>query len=357
MAILLLIPLHSNYTLPYFKNETMTKQHVIKTISLAMLIATTSIFQACKKSSDSAVTSTTGDWERKATFSGYDRSSAVAFEINGLGYLGTGFDGSNRLNDFWVYNPATNGWEQKANVPGSARSEAIGFSVMGKGYVGLGQNGTTLFKDFYEYDPSANTWTAKADFGSTARYGAVAFAIGNYGYVGTGYDGTKNDFYKYDPSADAWSSIISFAGEKRVGGVAFVADGNAYVGTGTYNGVYQKDFYQYSPTTGLWTAMQSLENGADLKRTGAAAFSISGKGYIATGTYNNTVQTNTWEFTPPTTAGGIGSWSQKGDFEGVARTGAVGLTIGNAGFVLTGKNGNARYGDMWELKPNNAQVR
>ena len=137
--------------------------------------------------------------------------------------------------------------------------------------------------------------------------------------------------------------------------IAFVAGGNAYVGTGTYNGIYQKDFYQYNPTTGLWRTMQKLENGYDLKRYGAAAFSINDKGYICAGTYTSVLK-NTWEFTPPTNDTGVGYWTRKGDFEGVARTAAVGLTIGNRGYVLTGKNGNSRYGDMWELKPNATQV-
>ena len=343
----------------------MTKQNLVKAFGLAILVLATGVFQGCKKSSDSTTT-TYGDWQQRGVLSGSDRSNAVAFEINGLGYLGTGFDGTNRLKDFWVYNPTNNGWEQKADVPGSARSEAIGFSLLGKGYIGLGNDGVGLVKDFYEYDPSFNTWTAKSDFGTTipaqatavgGRYGAVAFAIGNYGYVGTGNDGTdKNDFFKYDPSANIWSTVTSYAGGKRKSAVAFVVGNYAYVGTGINNGIYPKDFYQFDPntSTGIWKAMQSLENGYDLKRYGAAAFSIDGKGYISTGTYTSAMA-NTWEFTPPTTTDGIGSWSQKGSFEGVARTGAVGLTIGNRGFVLTGKNGNSRYGDMWELLPYNTQ--
>lgn len=342
----------------------MNKQNIIKAVGFAVLVATTGIFQGCKKK-DKETTTSVGDWVRGGVLSGSDRSNAVAFEIDGLGYLGTGFDGSNRLKDFWVYDPTTNGWTQKADFAGAARSEAVGFSVLGKGYIGLGYDGTTTYKDLYEYDPSTNAWTAKADFGTTnpaqthpvnGRYGAVAFAIGNYGYVGTGYDGTtKNDFFKYDPAADIWSPVVSFSGEKRMYATAFVAGGNAYVGTGTYNGMYLKDFYQYNPNTGVWKAMQGLENGYDIKRYGAAAFSINNRGYIATGTYNSTL-TNTWEFTPPTTPDGIGSWAEKGAFEGAARTAAVGLTIGNRGFVLTGKNGNSRYGDMWELKPNDTQV-
>ncbi len=231
----------------------MTKQNLVKALGLAILVIATGVFQGCKKSSDSTTTAV-GDWVQKAALSGPDRSNAVAFEINGLGYLGTGFDGINPLNDFWKYDADSNGWEQKADFPGAARSEAVGFSVLGKGYIGLGYNSTLpspYLSDFYEYDPATNVWTQKSDYGTTipaqthpvaGRTRAVAFAIGNYGYVGTGYDGApQNNFFKYDPSANIWSTVISYPGQKRESALAFVAGGNAYVGTGIYYGLYQKD--------------------------------------------------------------------------------------------------------------------
>jgi len=332
----------------------MTNQNVRKTLGLAILIVAAGVFQSCKKSSDSTTTAS-GDWVQQSNFEGVSRSNAVAFEINGKGYLGTGFDGSVRLNDFWQYDPVNNFWEQKANFPGAPRNEAVGFGLLGKGYIGTGTglNGTTPtnYQDFYEYDPEFNTWTQKADFAGTARYSAVAFSLGNYGYIGTGFDGNyKKDFYKYDPSDDTWHVALSIGGEKRVDAFAFVANGKAYVGGGLNNNLYVKDFFEYTPGAaavdlGSWTAKRSLDDGQDNRRYGAAAFSINGKGYIATGTYNSALQ-STWEYNTVDN-----SWSAKSGFEGASRTDAVGLTIGNRGFVITGKNGNNRYDDIWELLP------
>lgn len=109
----------------------MTKQNLIKIVSLAILVASTTVFQGCKKSDSTAATAV-GDWVKGGVLSGTDRSNAVAFEISGFGYLGTGFDGTSRMNDFWKYDPNTNGWTQRADFPGPARSEAIGFSILGK---------------------------------------------------------------------------------------------------------------------------------------------------------------------------------------------------------------------------------
>lgn len=77
----------------------------------------------------------------------------------------------------------------KANFIGIGRSSASGFELNGKGYVGLGYDGTNRLKDFYQYDPSTNTWSQKADYAGTARYGAIGFQVGDKAYIGTGYDG------------------------------------------------------------------------------------------------------------------------------------------------------------------------
>lgn len=47
-------------------------------------------------------------WTQKATFPGAVRNSAVARTSDGKGYLGTGYDGKNYLNDFWEYDPTAN---------------------------------------------------------------------------------------------------------------------------------------------------------------------------------------------------------------------------------------------------------
>ena len=58
--------------------------------------------------------------------------------VDGKGYFGTGYDGSNKLSDFWEYDPTANSWTQKADFPGGARYDAVAFGVSGKGYIGCG---------------------------------------------------------------------------------------------------------------------------------------------------------------------------------------------------------------------------
>ena len=46
-----------------------------------------------------------------------------------------------------------------------------------------------------------------------------------------------------------------------------------------------------------------------------------------------------------------GLWTQKADFGGAARSGAVGFSIGNKGYMGTGVSGNTKFNDFWEYDP------
>ena len=88
-------------------------------------------------------------------------------------------------------------------------------NIVNNGYVGSGFDGSNALTDFYKYDVSANSWTKIADLpAEAARYGAVAFSIGGNGFVGTGSRGNDNDtnvksFYRYDPTANTWTLVDS----------------------------------------------------------------------------------------------------------------------------------------------------
>ena len=326
----------------------------LELISFVLIIF---FFGACKKSSSDTLL---GNWVKQSDFEGVPRTDAVAFTIGTNAYLGTGYDGTNRLSDFWQYDPDRNFWQQKASlrVPGAAdtlvRNGAVGFGTDTKGYIGTGYNGSKKLTDFWEYDPTNNTWTKKADFAGGARYGAVSFSIANIGYIGTGYnDNTLKDFWQYNPTNNSWTQIVSIAGSKRRDAAAFVVNGIAYVGTGVDNGVYVSDFWAYDPTSANWTRKRDIANTSDesyddnykIVGINGAGFSIGSKGYIATAS-QSTVSQDVWEYNPSTDL-----WTKKHAFEGSARTEAVGFTVNNRGFVATGRNSSYYFDDIWEFRP------
>ncbi len=214
------------------------------------------------------VLSSAVNWQKKSTaFPGHGREGGVSFVIGGSAYVGTGYYYSNNnfyLNDFWKYDQVSGSWSRIADFPGAARYDAVAFSINGKGYVGLGSSsGSNYLKDFYEYNPGTNTWSKIADFPGTGRYGAVAFSIGNAGYAGTGSDGTsaKGDFYKYE--SGVWTAVASLpSGQERVSATAFSTGGYGYVAAGGYVGAVgsPSNMYKYNPNNNTWSVQVNYDN-------------------------------------------------------------------------------------------------
>ena len=300
--------------------------------------------------------STLGDWTVKSEFEGVARTGASSFVINNIAYMGTGLDNkSQRLQDFWAYDPAKNAWTQKANYGGVGRNFGVGFATSNnKGYIGTGINANgDLLKDFWEYDPATNRWRAVADFAGTARHSAIAFGIGAKGYIGTGNDGNYlKDMWSYDPAANTWLKVASYGGAKRVGAVAFVINNMAYVGTGNNNATQQKDWYMYDPATDVWTQkLDFTTDQASIARSYGIGFSINGKGYVTLGT-GTSAGTTVWEYDPSTDI-----WTSLGVFEGANRIYAIGFSINNRGYVTTGGSSTtASYDDLWDFDPMTPQA-
>lgn len=341
------------------RNQLYTQKLIIDNFFKVVFISTLIIISfACSK--DDTAEELVGNWFSLSDFEGVPRSDAVAFTIGDKAYLGTGYDGSDRLNDFWEYDPQLNQWTRKADFPGSPRNGAVGFGTDTKGYIGTGYDETNKLKDFYEFDPATNTWDTIASFAGTARYGAIAFSINNQGFVGTGDDGNfLKDFWKYDPSTNQWTQIISLEGGKRRDAVAFVINGKAYVCTGIDNGNYEDDMWEYDPLTNDWNEKRYISNRSgdsydddysDIIGTEKVAFSLNGKGYVVTGGVGS-VGSSCWEYNPSTDL-----WKQKTSLEASARMQAVGFAISNIGYVTTGRSSSYYFDDLMGFNPDATQV-
>lgn len=302
-----------------------------------------------------------GNWKKRSEYEGVGRTEAVSFTIGTTVYAGGGYDGSDRLNDFWSFDQITGTWLRIADFPGTARNSAVAFSVNNKGYVGTGydENDNKL-KDFWEYDPATNAWTSIADFGGTGRYNAVGFAIDNKGYVGTGYDGNYlKDMWQYNPATNTWLQVASLTGSKRSEAVAFVHNNLGYVLTGSNNGSYLNDFWVYNPATNTWAEKRKISDvsdddydddyGENIKRTNAAVFIMNDKAYLSCGSRGSAIGT-TWQYDI-----GADLWAQKTALEGSAREGLLGFAIANRGYIVTGNNSSFRFDDLWEFYPDEEQ--
>jgi N-acetylneuraminic acid mutarotase len=218
---------------------------------------------------------------------------SCGFTIGNYGYVGTGRDNSGvERNDLYRYDPGTNAWTAMAPMPTGGRRGAVAFAINGKGYIGTGSYGNS----FYQYDPVSNSWAVKAPFPGSGRISAAGFSIGNKGYIGTGDSGGPNvDFYEYDPVTNAWTTKAPLnIGPARMEAAGFELKGCGFIGTGAdaQSGNNFDDFYMYDPAANSWTQLVNFSGSA---RRYMSAFVIGTRAYGVFGT-SGTNYNDLWEY-------------------------------------------------------------
>lgn len=250
------------------------------------------------------------------------RTAPVAFAIGtngyvGLGYSGEnlGFEGGDYLKDFYEINTLTNTWTKKADFAGSAREGAVNFALNGIGYVGCGYDKKCQM-DFYKYDPSTDTWSdgpMMSEIGGTGgskRYHATTFIYKDEAYVIGGINNlqTVTDFWKFNPTTQKWT-MLNYIADKTdnswdddYGNMAreypcvFVIDDKAYMTTGSNSsGSLLTDTWAYDFASDKWDDAPSFEGRS---RTAALAFSINNRGIILTGRSGSFPFDDMWEYLP-----------------------------------------------------------
>ncbi len=286
-----------------------------------------------------------------------------------------------------------------ASLPESAkRNGAVAFALNGKGYVGTGYNGTTYLKDFWEYDPEANTWTQIADYpGDSVRY-AIAFVLPTKetdGYKPTAYVGSgenfdadkKNDFYAFDGTNWTNTNVANLGYKRSQASVFVLTDPKngqeyAYVVGGNHNGAVDW-FERYDYKKNTWEDLYRISNRTKydfdddytLAAYGSTAFvldDVNGepRAYLTTGGAGYAGNA-TWEYNPR-----YDYWIQKTGFEGSVRKFAVSfvldlddvmtdeekanpnyphqrafVTTGCSADITTTGSGGTFYDDVWFFNP------
>lgn len=294
-------------------------------------------------------------WEQKANFPGAGRHNAVSFSIGNKGYIGLGNNTSLvDFTDFWEWDQASNTWSPIAGFPGAARESAASFSIGKKGYVVCGYTTNHTTNELWEWDgdvnsPTYNVWTRKTDFPGTGRVEPVAFSMGKKGYIGTG--SYTQDFWEWDgdtasASYNTWTQRANFGGGYRGWATGFTCGTKAYIGLGTDGSYFRKDFWEWdgdinSPTYNSWTQLPNFPGDS---RTDAIGVSIGNKGYVGLGIDSTNLLNSQgfWEWDQTSH-----SWSQKINFAGTGRQSAEAFVIGNKVYVGVGYD-NSSTNDFWE---------
>ena len=325
-----------------FVNRQKHRKSIAEILAIVVMM-----FLSCTAKIELYDTSLMGNWTIMQPFPGSERAYTASFvlQLDGreFGYVACGHNGSGCLSEVFRYDPFFDSWTKQAEFEGDARTHAVGFACNGKGYVGTGWDGIEkVMRDFWEFDPVDEYWKEVAPLPDEAdeRHSAIAFSLfvngKEYGFVGCGYTNKENivlvlkDFWRFDPDGvtpkndgsgedykGAWERVVGYPGDPRWGGTAFVIDNKAYICLGftntTNNNLLEFDpnnGYEGGKLIGTWTEKRKMYNAEpnekfddeydDLARGYAASFTMPGgndgrmKGYIATGLGKCSV----WEYNP-----------------------------------------------------------
>ena len=220
----------------------------------------------------------TETWTRIADFPGEARYNAISFSADGKGYVGLGRNNdSGNLKDFYEYNPDNNTWIKIADFP-DARSGAVAFVINDIGYIGTGYD-AGLKSDFYKYQ--SGRWTAVASLPSDeARDQATAYALNGKGYIVSGGLGPVlggiDSIWEYDPVTNTW---------QRAGRLSFASNIlHSYVSDNTPYVVAFNDLYKYNAENNWFYPIASVFSSMDYI-SNQTFFVIHNVPYMILGTY------------------------------------------------------------------------
>lgn len=223
------------------------------------------------------------------------RQYAVAFAVDGRGYVQGGLTSAGPTNQLWTYDPVLGNWYARLPLPGAARYASACFVLNGLAYVvgGLFQNGTAT-DQMWAYDPVSNAWIARAPLPGGGRHRAMAFSANGRGHVFGGADAQFNalqDGWSYDPLNNTWSAADSLPEPRYAGDAVDLADGGVVIGGASNGTTAHADVWRYSVWDDSWSTLPDLPAG--VRRGGCAAGWGGTRVYYGTGS-DNTLRYNDW---------------------------------------------------------------
>jgi N-acetylneuraminic acid mutarotase len=147
-----------------------------------------------------------GEWNQVVSLKGEKRRSGLAFVIDEYAYVGTGTNNGIYETDFWEFDPMVDDWSLLTDLDEDddyavIRQSAVAFELNGKGYITVGAAGANV-NSTWEYTPGSDIWEEKTAFEGSGRSGAVAFTVNGRSFVALGQSGSSrfDDIWEFLPN-------------------------------------------------------------------------------------------------------------------------------------------------------------
>lgn len=197
-------------------------------------------------------------------------------------------------------------------------------------------------------------WMKRPSYNGYARAYACSFTIDNKGYLCSGFRGANkdylNDLWEYNMDSGVWTQCEDMPVAGRKAGVGFAVNGKGYITTGSKkdgsSSFFAADTWEYDPATNLWTQKDDFKGGA---RDGALAFAIGGYGYVGTGYNDDGIgwMMDFYRFNPDAAAGA--QWEVVNGFGGEKRRYGTAFVIDDVAYICCGSNNETSVVDFWKF--------
>ncbi|GAB9467032.1 hypothetical protein Gpo141_00004392 [Globisporangium polare] len=190
-----------------------------------------------------------------------DRHVAVVYKDSF--YVFAGFDGSSRVNDFIEYNFLSQKWSNVSVIAGMPPTPRHSHAavVYDKSMYCFGGYDGSYRNDFHEFNFETGTWTLVAATGRVPRprYRSSLVVHKNSCVLFGGHDGSRhlNDVHVFNFALRSWSSLVTEgpAPIPRDSHVAVIHSNSMYIFGGS-TGSAMNDFYELNLDTNVWQLMQ-----------------------------------------------------------------------------------------------------
>lgn len=98
-------------------------------------------------------------WKKRKEMPDNGRISGAALSVNNRYFVSTGryfagtLTGGHLKSDIIEYDAVRNVWYKRGNIPTEGRENAIAFTINGKGYIGLGEGESGVLNDLWSFEP------------------------------------------------------------------------------------------------------------------------------------------------------------------------------------------------------------
>lgn len=276
-------------------------------------------------------------------------------------YIFGGYDGSNRVNDFYKFSFKESKWSQLfgASAGPSPRDRHVLVSHGGAIYMFGGYDGNNRVNDFWQYDTEHEVWSvvgAAVGQPPTPRHSHSGVAYDGSMYIFAGYDGNyRSDFHRYHFNQRKWSIVpVKGTVPKARYRTSAVPYKHLMLVVGGHDGAkHLNDFYQFNFETLEWSLVETTGTVAPPSPRDSHSAVICGDmmylfggstGSARNDLYSFSFETSQWHEVRPAAAAGQKAVVPCPRF---CHTCEV---YNNSLYVFGGYDGQQRLNDFWYFK-------